>query len=158
MTIIYPEEMVRRTFLLHLAIFTLGVYCGSVPLGGPCSTDNNRLDTSSHRFLSDCTDQAFCDTATNWTCQPRRCRRDEFPFGFQSSIELPPLCSSEQFCPDEGNGCMDLIPVGQPCELNRDDQCSPPANWPELANNQNFNGSLCLQSTCTYVSLFRARV
>lgn len=137
--------------LICIASLVLLARGGSVPQGGPCSTDNNRLDISSHRFLSDCTDQTFCDAATNSTCQPRRCRRDEFPFGFQSSTSLPPLCSAEQYCPDEGNGCNDLIPVGEPCQLNRDDQCSPPENWLELGNNQNFNGSLCLQSTCVYV-------
>lgn len=136
------------TTLVSLLHLTRG---GSVPQGGPCSLDNNRLDISSHRFISDCTDQTFCSGSANGTCEPRQCRRDEFPFGFPSANELPPLCSPEQYCPDEGSACRDLIPVGQPCQFNRDDQCSPPDNWSELANNQNFNGSLCLQSTCVYV-------
>ncbi|CDO69359.1 hypothetical protein BN946_scf184746.g40 [Trametes cinnabarina] len=37
--------------------------------------------------------------------------------------------------------------------MDRDDQCAPPSNWADLASNQNFNGSLCLKSTCTYANV-----
>ncbi|KAI0080919.1 hypothetical protein K474DRAFT_1636472 [Panus rudis PR-1116 ss-1] len=120
--------------------------------GLTCSSNNNRLDSSTHRFTSDCDDKTFCSAAVNGTCQPRECRRDEFPFGFQADDVLPPLCSDGSFCPDEGDGCKDLVAVGQPCQLNRDDQCAPPDNWEELSSPQNFNGSLCLQSTCVYAN------
>ncbi|GBE88068.1 hypothetical protein SCP_1202970 [Sparassis crispa] len=99
----------------------------------------------------------FCSvsgsTGANGTCQPRRCRRDEFPFGYTPHDPIPPLCSRGSFCPDGGNGCTLLLAVGSPCELNRDDQCAPPPDWQALANNQNFNGSLCLKSTCMYANV-----
>ncbi|OBZ66311.1 hypothetical protein A0H81_13750, partial [Grifola frondosa] len=121
--------------------------------GGGCSTDDDRLDTATHKFLSDCDDTTFCSGSVNGTCQPKQCRRDEFPFGFDNQTSLPPLCPSGSFCPDEGSGCKTLLPAGEPCQLNRDDQCAPPPNWPDLASNQNFNGSICLQSMCMYANV-----
>lgn len=136
---------------VFFAAFPLA-FCGSVAQGGSCSINNNRLDSSSRRFLSDCDDETFCTAVANGTCEFRQCRRDEFPFGFRSSETLPPLCSAGQFCPDEGSECKNLAPVGQSCQFNRDDQCMAPNNWADLASNQNFNGSLCLQSTCVYAN------
>ncbi|PCH39342.1 hypothetical protein WOLCODRAFT_29486 [Wolfiporia cocos MD-104 SS10] len=130
--------------------------CGEVTQGGSCSTADDHIDPASHKFLSDCDDTTFCSPSSagssNGTCQPRTCRRDEFPFGYNKSPSLPPLCSRGSFCPDEGSGCKPLLAPGQACQLNRDDQCAPPPDWHELASNQNFNGSLCLRSTCTYAN------
>ncbi|KAH9914961.1 uncharacterized protein B0H18DRAFT_940343 [Fomitopsis serialis] len=156
-----------------LGIFTLSIplltLAGDVEEGGACSTSNSRLDPSSHTFLSDCSDTAFCSvssnstsatvnstsstTATNGTCQPRRCRRDEFPFGYGEDQPLPPLCSGGSFCPDDGSGCETLVGLGQACQMNRDDQCAPPPKWQSLASNWNVNGSICLKSTCMYANV-----
>lgn len=116
-----------------------------------CSTSNDRLDPYSHKFFSDCDEKTFCSAPINGTCLSRRCRRDEYPFGFTPGEVIPPLCPDDSFCPDEGSGCMPLLSVGSRCQLNRDDQCGPPKDWMTLANHQNFNGSLCLHSTCVYV-------
>lgn len=135
-----------------LASLFIGASAGSMGQGGPCSVTNNHLDQSSHKLISECTDQTFCSTAENGTCLPRRCRRDEFPFGFDIEHSLPPLCADGSFCPDEGSGCQPLASVGTPCQLNRDEQCAPPPDWKDLTNSQNFNGSICLRSICAYVS------
>lgn len=119
-------------------------------IGLPCSANNDHLDPASHKFLSDCGETTFCSAPTNGTCQPRQCRRDEFPFGFTNFTALPALCQNGTYCPDEGSGCKPLLAEGGACQLDRDDQCAPPPNWIDVASNQNFNGSLCLQSTCTY--------
>ncbi|KAI8985566.1 hypothetical protein BD414DRAFT_515365 [Trametes punicea] len=129
------------------------VFGGDISVGGSCSTDNDRLDPASHKFLSDCDETTFCTGAVNGTCQLRQCRRDEFPFGFANVTALPPLCGSGMYCPDEGSGCKPLVAVGGTCQMDRDDQCAAPPNWVDLASNQNFNGSLCLRSTCLYANM-----
>lgn len=113
-----------------------------------CSSKNNNLDPTSHKLLSDCDDKTYCSAAINGTCQPRQCRQDQYPFGFNPGDPIPPQCPPGAFCPDEGSGCLSLAHAGAPCQLNRDDQCAPPMDWDMLANHQNFNGSLCLHSTC----------
>lgn len=133
--------------LLAAVLLVAPVIAQFSDLGFGCSTANDRLDPSSHRFTSDCDDNTYC-SATNGTCQPRLCRRDEYPFGFLPGDPIPPLCPLGAYCPDEGSGCLPLAPAGAACQLNRDDQCAPPKNWVSLADHQNFNGSLCLHSTC----------
>ncbi|KAI4522153.1 hypothetical protein K525DRAFT_199469 [Schizophyllum commune Loenen D] len=138
--------------LLHTTIsilLGLRVLGGSVGLGGNCTTENDHLDVLTHKFMSDCSDSAFC-TAPNGVCQPRRCRRDEFPFGYPPDAPLPPLCPPGSFCPDEGDGCRVLVPLGSVCQLARDEQCSAPPDWRDLASPYNANGSICLHSTCTF--------
>ncbi|TRM64557.1 hypothetical protein BD626DRAFT_492214 [Schizophyllum amplum] len=132
-------------------LLALGVLGGSVGHGGHCSTENDHLDMFTHKFMSDCTDSAFC-TAPNGTCEARNCRRDEYPFGYSVDTSLPPLCAHGSFCPDEGDGCRVLVPLGGPCQLERDEQCSEPENWMELASPYNANGSICIQSTCMYAN------
>lgn len=131
--------------------------------GGSCSASKNHLDPTSHKFVSQCSDLTFCSVASGalndtGLCEPRLCRRDEFPFGYSATDVLPPLCpaSSSTYCPDEGSGCRPLVEVGGPCQLNRDEQCAAPIDWEDLAGSQNFNGSVCLQSICMCVgsSLF----
>jgi hypothetical protein len=124
------------------------ILSGSVTEGQTCSTDNNHLDPSTHKLLTDCDDKTFCPSSGNATCQPKQCRRDEFPFGYGLQDILPPLCADGTFCPDEGNGCQSLATAGQPCEMNRDEQCAPPKNAGDLDSSQNANGAICLQSTC----------
>ena len=137
--------------LLITSLTTLALSGGTTE-GGSCSTTNDHLDSSTHKLITDCDDRTFCTSASNGICQPKRCRRDEFPFGYGLSEILPPLCGDGAFCPDEGSGCQNLISVGQPCQMNRDEQCAPPKNAAELASSQNFNGAICLQSMCMYVS------
>ena len=142
---------VRRSSVLAVFLFgTASVLAGSVTQGGSCSTDNNRLDPATHKFITDCDDKTFCSASGTGqgTCQPKQCRRDEFPFGFEPGETVPPMCGHGTYCPDEGSGCQGLVHVGQPCQLNRDNQCEPPSNAEELASEQNFDGAICLQSTC----------
>lgn len=141
--------------LLHAYILLTArclVFAGFVPEGGPCSADNNHLDVASHKFISECTDRTFCSRSVNGTCIPRQCRRDEFPFGYDD-YPLPPQCDEGSFCPDEGNECKPLVAVGETCQLNRDEQCAPPLDWMDLVTTQNFNGSICLHSICTYANI-----
>ncbi|KAI0820742.1 hypothetical protein BC628DRAFT_1395133 [Trametes gibbosa] len=144
----FPALMLLSAVLLATPLLVFG----DTDVGLRCSTTNDRLDSASHKFLSDCGQTTFCTGATNGTCQPRQCRRDEFPFGFTNFTALPPLCQNGTYCPDEGSGCRPLLAVGNACQMDRDDQCSPPPNWQDLASNQNFNGSLCLKSLCTYAN------
>jgi hypothetical protein len=137
--------------LLLLPIWFLLIAGGSIQDGGTCSSNNDHLDPNTMKFVSDCTDQTFCSAAVNGTCILRRCRRDEYPFGFPTGQPLPPMCPFGSFCPDEGSGCEPWASVGQPCQLNRDEQCAPPPDWKQLASPQNFNGSICLHSRCMYV-------
>jgi hypothetical protein len=129
----------------------LFVWGGSVQEGGVCSSNNDHLDPDTLKFISDCTEQTFCSAAVNGTCVWRRCRRDQFPFAFLPSEPLPPMCPFGSFCPDQGNGCQPYATFGQPCQLNRDEQCAPPPDWQYLASAQNSNGSICLHSTCMCV-------
>ena len=147
-TSVFTPAMLRPALVLaSLWLCALG---GSIGLGGNCTTENDHLDVLTHKFMSDCSDSAFC-TAPNGTCQPRRCRRDEFPFGYPPDAPLPPLCPPGSFCPDEGDGCRVLVPLGGVCQLARDEQCSAPPEWSDLASPYNANGSICLHSTCTFV-------
>ncbi|RPD59062.1 hypothetical protein L226DRAFT_465648 [Lentinus tigrinus ALCF2SS1-7] len=125
----------------------------AVSIGDACSTDHDRLDARTGKFSSDCDSTAFCSGSTNATCQPRACRRDEFLFGFGNATAMPPLCKAGTYCPDEGSGCTALVAVGQPCQVDRDEQCAPPPNWQEVASNWNNNGSICLKSACMYANM-----
>ncbi|KAJ6620023.1 hypothetical protein B0H10DRAFT_1792418 [Mycena sp. CBHHK59/15] len=141
-------------FFLGLAVPTL-IFANPAAPVGRCSSNNNHIDPASKKFVSDCSGQTFCSgtDVANATCIPRLCRRDEFPFGFSADTPVPPLCARGTFCPDEGSGCRPLVAVGQPCELNRDEQCAPPRDWASLASTQNFNGSLCLRAVCMYTNV-----
>jgi len=146
----------------------------------PCSPKSTRLNPSTHKLISECVETSFCwappGTPVNATglgvCIPRRCRRDEFPFGYGTygggiggrskvkgsmvqvanapGVELPPLCANGSFCPDSGSGCQLQATVGDRCELARDEQCAPPPPDPEVAEKD--NRATCLMMTCTCVS------
>lgn len=160
--------------LFLLAIYPLS-FAGSLNSSEPCDVGNNRLQTGTYQFWSECNSVSYCDEATK-TCQPKRCRKDDFPFGYpQGSNDIPPKCPKGEFCPDEGTDCQPLLQVGSACQLNRDgellyllqcpvcakktslpqDQCEAPPNFKELADNSgrglNFNGSVCLNNVCMYV-------
>jgi len=129
-------------------------YAGSVNNGGNCSTSDNRLQTGSFQFWSDCNSVTFC--TDQGICTPKRCRKDEFPFGYAQGATLPPKCPTGQFCPDEGSECQALLAVGSLCQLNRDDQCEAPPNFQVLADTSgrglNFNGSVCLNNLCMWAN------
>ena len=136
--------------LLEPTFAALAVASDSSPsaLGKACSVISNRLDPRTKRFTSDCDARTFCSGIVNGTCIPRQCRREEFPFGYTENLTVPPFCPTGSFCPDEGDACRPLVAVGQPCQFNRDEQCTP-SNIPELADYHNFGGSICLRSICT---------
>ncbi|KAJ6593814.1 hypothetical protein B0H19DRAFT_1092105 [Mycena capillaripes] len=143
--------------LIFLACFAL-VNAGSANHGEPCNTGDNRLQTGTFQFFSDCNSVTYC--ATNGTsegiCQLKGCRRDEFPFGYQTGSHLPDKCPDGQFCPDEADACQALLPVGSACQLNRDDECAPPPNAAELADTTNrglnVNGAVCLNNVCMWAN------
>lgn len=143
-TSLLPGALVSLFLCIKLAT------SGNAPESSPCSTDKNRIDPFSHKYLNDCDEKTFCSGAIDGICTLKTCRSDEFPFGYKDGDYLPPLCPIGTFCPDEGSGCQPLTPVGASCQLNKDDQCAPPPNWQQLASNQNANGSLCFDSVCTY--------
>ena len=142
----------RAIFLmfLHLTLSALIAASESPPtaVGKACSTTSNRLDPRTRRFTSDCDAQTFCSGTINGTCIPRQCRREEFPSGYGTNQTVPMLCPAGSFCPDEGDACRLLVPIGRPCQFNRDDQCAPSSS-PELADYHNFDGTVCLHSICT---------
>ncbi|KAF8906577.1 hypothetical protein CPB84DRAFT_1813819 [Gymnopilus junonius] len=130
------------------------IYAGSVTIGGNCSVGDNRLQAGTYQFWSDCDAVSFCSDAG--VCTAKRCRRDEFPFGYQQGADLPPKCQKGEFCPDEGSDCQPLLAVGSACQLNRDDQCEGPQNFKELADTSgrglNVNGSVCLNNVCMFAN------
>jgi hypothetical protein len=104
---------------LVLFVTYRAVVAGSVDKGGACNVGNNRLQIGTFQFWSECNSVTFCSDAG--TCEEKRCRRDDFPFGYpQGSTNLPPKCERGQFCPDEGTDCQPVLAVGSPCQLNRD--------------------------------------
>ncbi|KAH0827508.1 hypothetical protein J3R83DRAFT_4221 [Lanmaoa asiatica] len=123
--------------------------------GQSCSALESRLEIGTYQFHSDCDAQNYC--SGQGICEPKGCRKDQYPFGYTQSDDLPPKCPTGQFCPDEGDACQPLLSVGSPCQLNRDDQCGPPPNWSELADTShygvNVNGSVCLNNVCVWANV-----
>lgn len=117
--------------LLLFALFQSS-YAGSVNIGGNCTVGDNRLQAGTYQFWSDCDAVSFCSDAG--VCTAKRCRRDEFPFGYQQGADLPPKCPKGQFCPDEGSDCQPLLPVGSPCQLNRDGKKSDTSPCLSISN------------------------
>ena len=162
----------KRLSILFLSLNA--VLGGSVTEGRPCTLSNDRIESSTRKWTSDCDDRAFCSPvinssssqnssfvlpSTNTTsipsnntgiCTRRLCRKDEFPFGFAPGEPfIPPSCPRNYFCPDNGSGCQPLLPVGAPCDMDRDYQCAPhPKKGSLMASEWNENGSVCLRSTC----------
>ena len=105
-------------FALFLSI-PLSVWAGTLSKGSNCSVASQRLNLGTYQFYSECDSVTYCDTATG-RCEPKRCRKDVFPFGYADDSELPPMCSSGKFCPDEEDQCLDILPVDSACQFNRD--------------------------------------
>ncbi|KAG9087750.1 hypothetical protein FS749_002678 [Ceratobasidium sp. UAMH 11750] len=119
--------------------------------GQPCDQARNRLNAETKRFSSDCDDQNYC--AADGTCKLKGCRRDEFPFGYRDPNTFPPMCPSGQFCPDEGDQCLDIMPLSSTCQLNRDDQCAPPPDSTGLESEMTNHGAMCFQFSCQYANI-----
>jgi len=132
------------------------INAGNVTRGQNCSVAHNRLQAGTYQFWSDCDTVTFCNSSG--LCDLKKCRKDDYPFGYaQDSDSIPPKCPKGQFCPDEEDACQPQLAVGSPCQLNRDDQCQPPPNFAQLADNTvhglNFNGSVCLNNVCMYANV-----
>ncbi|CEL55660.1 hypothetical protein RSOLAG1IB_01672 [Rhizoctonia solani AG-1 IB] len=120
--------------------------------GEPCDPSRNRLNAETRKFTSDCDAMTFC--SPEGECQPKGCRRDEFPFGYDPDVPLPWMCPRGQFCPDEEDKCLPAMPPGFACQLNRDDQCQPPPDRPELDNGDLTNrGAMCFKNACQYANI-----
>ncbi|KAF7965807.1 hypothetical protein HWV62_22854 [Athelia sp. TMB] len=142
------------------------VLAGNLTKGENCSIGENRLQIGNYEFFDMCDTHTFCN-GTSGTCDVKGCRKDQWPYGYNSSYANPPppLCTSGQFCPDEEDACQPQLEVGSPCQLNRDDpvhdlapdECAPPPNWKQLADQTpyglNKNGSVCLNGQCMWANV-----
>lgn len=117
-------------FLLSLPLFVLSASNSSNSDTTTCNPAHNGLTTGTLQFGSDCNATTWCN---NGQCQPKGCRKDRFPLGYDTGgskgngkhILPPSLCSSDEFCPDEGSQCVPKIAVGQPCQFGRDGSWFP---------------------------------
>ncbi|PCH43603.1 hypothetical protein WOLCODRAFT_58758, partial [Wolfiporia cocos MD-104 SS10] len=127
---------------------------GNVTHGGNCSIDHQRLEPGTYQFYTECDSMTYCSTTGK--CEMKGCRRDVFPFGYADDVQLPPMCGTGLFCPDEEDQCLPSLSVGSPCQFNRDDQCQGPPNHKELADHTGFglnvNGSVCLNNVCLWAN------
>ncbi|KAG9126887.1 hypothetical protein FRC07_001545 [Ceratobasidium sp. 392] len=141
--------------LLLLALLGAGVLAQDPPpratTGQPCDQARNRLNAETKKFSSDCDEMNYC--AADGTCKLKGCRRDEFPHGYRDPATFPPMCGSGQFCPDEGDMCLDIMPLSSTCQLNRDDQCAPPSDTTGLEGQLNNHGAMCFQFSCQYANV-----
>lgn len=103
---------------LGLFIYAPSALAGGVSYDGACNVNDQRLQAGSYQFMTDCDYMTFCNSSG--FCDWKSCRRDEYPFGYSSSVPLPPKCPLGSFCPDEEDACQPLLPVGSPCQFNRD--------------------------------------
>lgn len=104
---------------LLFSFWTLGAYAAdNSTFGETCSQADQRLEFGTYQFQSDCDPTTFCNSSS--ICDHKGCRKDEFPFGYSNPSDFPPKCPSGFFCPDEGDACQPLLPVGSPCQFNRD--------------------------------------
>lgn len=147
--------MFLLTTLFFLGCSVSTVLAGNLTKGENCSVGENRLQVGNYEFFDQCDTHTFCNS-TSSTCDLKGCRKDQWPYGYNSTSTNPPppLCVSGQFCPDEQDACQPQLEVGSPCQLNRDDQCAPPPNWKQLADQTpyglNKNGSVCLNGQCMW--------
>ncbi|KAK4686046.1 hypothetical protein P7C73_g4080, partial [Tremellales sp. Uapishka_1] len=118
--------------------------------GEACAQSNTHLDSNTWALIDDCDPTTYC--ADNQTCAYKGCRNDIYPFGYSDYDfnQLPPLCPQGQFCPDEGDACLNQAPVGGSCQKDRDNECAPASNYKDLSGYLNSNGSTCLNYICYY--------
>lgn len=91
---------------------------GDAQYGQGCNVGNQKLEYGTYQFQSDCDSTLYCNSSS--LCDHKGCRKDEFPFGYSKSMELPPRCDTGYFCPDEEDQCIPVLAVGSPCQFNRD--------------------------------------
>ncbi|WVQ66202.1 uncharacterized protein L199_004381 [Kwoniella botswanensis] len=141
------------TLLSLSSISLLGVVSAKSGFGEACDQSNTHLDANTYNLITDCDSTTYC--ASNGTCAYKGCRKDIYPFGYSDYAfdQLPPLCPQGQFCPDEGDQCMDQVPVGGSCQKDRDNECALADNYKDLAGFLNTNGSICLNFTCYYANV-----
>ena len=119
LSIIYALEYTMLSSLFFaLSSLSVAVFAGTEGFGGPCEADRYHLSFGNYELNGDCSAAFYC--AANNTCASKGCRRDVYPFGYLGNMTLPPYCASGTFCPDEGDTCLPLVDVGQPCQLSRD--------------------------------------
>jgi hypothetical protein len=107
------------TLFLSLSLIPLaGTASTNKNANGSCLQSHNQLQAGTYQLTTDCDDTKYCDASG--VCQPKGCRRDEFPLGYAQGAQLPPRCKPDEFCPDEGDKCQNLLAVGNACQLNRD--------------------------------------
>jgi len=154
-----PALLPLSSVLLSSLLFTsapVPVLAGSQKIGENCTGSDSRLEAGTFAFFDDCDTHAFCNDTTK-LCEHKHCRKDIFPFGFDTGSTLPKLCDKGTFCPDEQSDCIPLLPVGSGCQLNRDDMCEPPPNFQELRDEKhrglNVNGSVCLNNICMWANV-----
>lgn len=126
-------KMLLLPFTLIFSLrYALLVQAGSQKHGQNCTLTHNRLQTGTFAFYSDCDSKTYCNSSQ--LCDLKQCRKDLYPFGYdKDDTHLPTLCGPGRFCPDEGGAsCMDQLPVGSPCQLNRDGERS--GYWHESAS------------------------
>jgi len=134
------------------AVLPTSVLAGNITKGNACSTDNTYLTFGTYQLNTDCDAMTYC-SGKQGVCTDKRCRRDEWPFGFKGVDfkDYPKMCGSTQFCPDEEDECQNLLSVGSPCQLNRDDECEPAPDT-SLANAGNHKGAICINYTCMWAN------
>jgi len=151
-----------------------------------CVLKNTKLNPSTHKLVSDCAPQTFCLAPSNsprnatGICVRRRCRRDNYPFGYARfggvtngvdevprvvvkgrltlvadddplmQAKLPPTCPLDSFCPDNGSGCRLKLGSDEACELGRDEQCQNPPLDVGMPEGS-LNRGVCLKLRCMYV-------
>lgn len=119
-----------------------------------CDTANTGLRVGTLQYTSDCNATTWCNSGT---CQNKKCRRDEYPLGWPSNIDMPDRCGTGTFCPDEESECLPQLAVGSACQFNRDDECEGPPDFADLRDTSsrglNVNGSICLNFVCTYANV-----
>ncbi|CAE6414875.1 unnamed protein product [Rhizoctonia solani] len=148
--LVLSTTMIVSIFALALGtVLPLAALAGNVTDGGTCSQANTYLTPGSYQLNTDCDAKTFCNS--NGVCTKKRCRKDEFPFGYSDTEfkDLPRMCPSGQFCPDEEDECQNVLPVGSACQLNRDDECEPAPDT-SLANIDNHKGAICLNYQCMW--------
>ncbi|KAL7425219.1 hypothetical protein Q5752_000907 [Cryptotrichosporon argae] len=121
--------------------------------GEACDQANSHLATDTWQLVTDCDATTYC--ADNGTCAYKGCRKDIYPYGYNgvAFVDLPPLCPTGQFCPDEGDQCLDQEPPGSACQKDRDDECQPPTDYKLYAGYLNVNGSVCLNYECYWANI-----
>lgn len=131
-----PLSPNMRGLFLPFALLYLGashyVEAGTLSKGSNCSVSSQRLNLGTYQFYSECDSVTYCDAGTGM-CELKRCRKDMFPFGYVDDSELPPMCPSGKFCPDEEDQCLDLLPVDSPCQFNRDGRKAPSIHTSKLS-------------------------